>query len=480
LELPKLTDFESVHLIDDRQPLKTLDYRLFAQDMFIHWTRQMTAAVRNNGNQKQLITVGQDEAGLGDSPNIQFFAPEIDFTSLHNWWANDDLVWDGVLAKTPSKLSLMEETGVMFYERADSDKPWRSEQDVSNLLERKMALSFAVDGAGFIEWVWNTNPYMNSTNEVGIGFLRVDGSAKPELEPFLAIAKFMREYGQLLKERQPEPMLLVIPHSHMFSPRSFASEATRRCVRAMYYHCGVPVQAVSEYTIGDFAGEANLIVVPAPRALTGKCWDALVARATRGATVALSGVIDADEHWLPVERSSLFGATEVEPVSQTESFTLNGKDYLLRFEGEKIQRIEKAVDRSALARPRPLDASRVLVKKVGSGSLVWSPLPLELGDSMEALVAFYRMALAQARVGPIFSASPRTPSVLVLPSVFRDVVLYTFVSEIDRDTTLQVTHSETRTRFTVNVPAGRTAMVILDRRNGKLLTSQSRAVSENR
>ncbi|HEX6283340.1 MAG TPA: hypothetical protein VFZ71_00640, partial [Pyrinomonadaceae bacterium] len=85
LELPKLQDFESVHLIDERQPLKTLDYRLFAQDMFIRWTRQMTTAVRSNGNRNQLITVGQDEAGLGDSPNIQFFAREIDFTSLHNW-----------------------------------------------------------------------------------------------------------------------------------------------------------------------------------------------------------------------------------------------------------------------------------------------------------------------------------------------------------------------------------------------------------
>lgn len=491
-DLPKFQDFDSVNLIDERQPLKTLDYRLFAQEMFIRWTRQMTTAVRSNGNRKQLITVGQDEAGLGDSPNIQFFAPEIDFTSLHNWWANDDLVWDGVLAKAPSKLSLMEETGVMFYERADSDAPWRSEQEASNLLERKMALSFAVDGAGFIEWIWNTNPYMNSTNEVGIGFHRLDGSAKPELEPFLAIAKFMSEYGQLLKERLPEPVLLVIPHSHMFTPRNFAYEATRRCVRAMYYHCGVPVQAVSEYTIGDYAGEAKLIVVPAPRALNEKCWETLVARARRGAVVAVSGVIDADEHWQPVARSSLFGATDVEPVQQTEAIAISGRVYLLRFEGEKIQRIEKGRIRSASARPGPLEASRVqdqtkgqeastvLVKRVGSGSLLWSPLPLELGDSMEALVAFYRMALALARVGPVFSATPRTPSVLVLPSVFRDVVLYTFVSEIDRDTSLQITHLETRTRFPVNIAAGRTAMMIVDRRNGKLLTSQSRVVSENR
>lgn len=446
LELPKLQDFESVHLIDDRAPLKTVDYRLFAQDMFIRWTRQMTTAVRSNGNPKQLITVGQDEAGLGDSPNMQFFAPHVDFTSLHNWWANDDLVWDSVLAKVPSRASLMEETGVMFYERAEGDRPWRSEQEVSNLLERKMALSFAADGAGFIEWIWNTNPYMNSTNEVGIGFHRVDGTAKPELEPFLAIAKFMAQHGQRLRDRQPEPVVMLIPHTHMFSPRSFAYEATRRCVRAMYYHCGVPMQAIGEYAFADHrAYPAKLIVVPAPRVLTPKCWDALHERMNRGATVAISGlVLNADEY------SS--------PVAQTESFGVGARNYLVRFEGEKIQRIEKTRIQNS--------NGRAVVIPYGPGRLIRTELPLELGDSMEALVAFYQLAMTHAGVAPSFTVHPKTPAVLVLPSVFRDVVLYTFVSETSRDTTMQVTDRQTKARFSVSVPAGRTAMVMLDRRSG--------------
>src|SRR5262249_21888871 len=296
LELPKLQDFESVNLIDDRLPLTTLDYRLFAQDMFIRWVRQVTPAIRSNGNTKQLITVGQDEGGLADSPNIQFFAKEIDFASLHNWWNNDDLLWDSVLGKVPSKLNLMEETGVMFYEKADGGAPWRSETDVANLLERKMALSFAADGAGFVEWIWNTNPYMNSTNEVGIGFHRVDGTAKPELEPFLRIAKFMSQHGQLLNDREPEPVAMVIPHSQMFSPSSFAQAATRRAVRALYYHCGVPVQAVSEYTIGEYAGQAKLIIVPSPRVLNEKCRDAFGTEGERGATIAISGPFHEDDH----------------------------------------------------------------------------------------------------------------------------------------------------------------------------------------
>ena len=457
LEVPKVQDFESVNLIDERRPLKSLDFRLFAQDMFIRWVRQMTTAIRSNGNSKQLITVGQDENGLGDSPNPQFFAREIDFTSLHNWWNNDDLVWDSVVGKPPSKMMVMEETGVMFYEKSDGGAPWRSEEEVSRLLERKMALSFAADGSGFIEWVWNTNPYMFSTNEVGIGFHRVDGTAKPELEPFLRIAKFMAQHGQRLRDRVSEPVAMVIPHSQMFSPRSFAHEATRKCVRAMYYYCGVPMQAVSEYTLQEYAGQAKLIVVPSPRVLTDKCWDLLLAEIRRGATVAISGPIDTDDHWLPVKRSNLFGSpAETVPIAESELITIGARPYSVRYEGDKMQRIEKAVVKGS--------SSRTIVQPYGLGRVVWSPLPLEVGDSMSAIAAFYRQALALARVAPVFTATPRTPDLLILPSVFRDVVLYTFVSEASRDVRMTVMHVETRHRFNVVVPAGRTAMMFVNRK----------------
>lgn len=460
-DLPRLQDFESVNLIDDRVPLKTLDYRLFAQDMFIRWIRQMRTAIRSNGNTRQLITVGQDEAGLGDSPNMQFFANEVDFGSLHNWWANDDLVWDSVLAKTPSKLNLMEETGVMFYEKADGGAPWRSEEDVSNLLERKLAISFAADGAGFIEWIWNTNPYMNSTNEVGIGFHRVDGSAKPELEPFLRIAKFMSQHSQYLKDRVPEPVAMVIPHSQMFSPRSFAQEATRRCVRAMYYHCGTAVQAVSEYKVPEYLDQAKLIIIPSPVVIAEKSWVALVEQIGRGATVALSGALDLDG--LPGSRFSA-QTMKNSPIAESETIRIGNDEFLLRYEGEKMQRLEKAVDRSSLGQPvQPLNVP------YDTGRLVWSPLPLELGDSIAALAAFYNFALSATRISPIFTVTPLTPGVLVLPSLFREVVLYTFISETDRDTQMHVTHLESQTRFPVSVPAQRTAMVLLERRTGKII-----------
>jgi hypothetical protein len=233
----------------------------------------------------------------------------------------------------------------------------------------------------------------------------------------------------------------------------------------MYYHCGVPMQAVSEYTLADFSLNAKLIIVPSPGVLTQKCWDALLAAAKAGATVAISGVIDEDEYGMPVERSKLFEeAVKSATVSPSEAIAIGSENFVIRYEGEKMQRIEKAVTKSRA----PFSVAH------GSGYLVWSPLPLELGDSTVALVAFYKLALAQARIAPIFTVEPQSPSVLVFPSMFRDVVLYTFINETDKNAPIKLTDLATRARLDVTVLAGRTTMVIVDRKSGTILSRDYR------
>src|SRR3990172_4813387 len=149
ISLPKFEEFADLNIFDDRRPLKVVDYRLFAQDMFRGWIGEMTNALRSNGNTHQLITVGQDEGGTNDSPNNQFMGDALGFTSMHNWWLNDDLVWDNIVTKNPGVPNLLEETGVMFYEEMDGSA-WRTEEEAAALLERKLAISIGAGGAGFI------------------------------------------------------------------------------------------------------------------------------------------------------------------------------------------------------------------------------------------------------------------------------------------------------------------------------------------
>ncbi len=258
LELPSLDDFKPGSGGADR---RVREYRLFAQATFPRWVAEMREALRASGNPRQLVTVGQDEAGTNDSPNNLFaVADSVDFTCLHNWWLNDALVWDNVMTTAPGKMNLVEETGVMFSGRPAGIEPgW--EQYARNLLERKMALSVA-QTAGFVEWVWNSNCYMPSDNEAAIGLLRADGTAKPELEPLIGIARFAAEARRHLVGREVEPVLLVVPHADMFGTRNTATDATKAAVRALVYGCRVGVSAISEYALAPAQPAPRVAVVP--------------------------------------------------------------------------------------------------------------------------------------------------------------------------------------------------------------------------
>src|SRR3989304_3884937 len=103
---------------------------------------------------------------------------------------------------------LVEETGIMFYEKMDGSA-WRTEEEARNLME----------------WIWNTNPYMDSDNEAAIGLHRADGSAKPELESVRTFARWFAANAGHMQGRRTEDVLMVIPHSQMFSTRNFAPAA---------------------------------------------------------------------------------------------------------------------------------------------------------------------------------------------------------------------------------------------------------------
>ncbi|MGB2868867.1 MAG: hypothetical protein WBD36_10475 [Bacteroidota bacterium] len=462
LDLPSDNDFSDVNIFDDRRPVKAIDYRLFAQEKFREWVVQMTAAVRSNGNQHQLVTVGQDEGGTGESPANPFFGDAVDFTCIHNWWLNDDLVWDNVMTKVPGKANLVEETGVMFYETMGGNA-WRTEEEARDLLERKLAISIGAGGAGFLQWIWNTNPYMQSDNEAAIGFFRTDGTAKPELDPFLKFSGFFAKHRELMRGRRKEDVLIVIPHSEIFSTRNLATEATKRCVRTLAYRLNTPVASVSEYKIDTLTRTPALIIAPSPRIFQQKGWDELMKLVEKGSTLLVTGALDADDHWMPVERGKGLGfSTKTEPVAQEELLEIENEQYQVSFRGNKIERAEKA-------RIEGSGHSSVLSVQRGKGRILWSLLPVELSDSVEAIAALYKHAIEQTGVSPLISIEKKDPSILCLPTAFEDTILFALVSEGDHDGEVELVHKESGKRISVTVPAQRTVILFLGRKDGEVV-----------
>lgn len=461
LALPKLEEFSDVIFFDTGRPLKVIDYRLFAQEMVTRWADEMRELVRANGNPNQLVTIGQDEGGTSDRPGPQFYARGVDFTCLHNWWNNDDLLWDSVMTKVPGKLNLVEETGVMFYEKMDGSA-WRTEDDARNLLERKLAISLCGNSAGFIEWVWNTNPYMASDNEAAIGVFRAGGTAKPELDAIERCAKFFSSNRRFITGKVDEDILMVISHSNQFSTRDLTTEATRRCVRVMSYYHHLPLAAVSEYGVEKLTLRPKLIILPSSRTLNERAWSSLLSLVEGGSALLVTGAIDADDHWLPVHRMKALGiGSVIRPIAEEEPLVIDGTNFLLGFRGDKVQRVEKGVIPGN-------QASSVQNISHGKGTIFWSPLPVELAENPDAASALYRSVLNQAGIGPVVEVENADTSVLVLPAIYEKAVLCTFVSESDREEVMTIRFRGVRNA--ISVPPERTAMVLLDRTSGEVIS----------
>ena len=456
LVLPPVADFTDTNLLGGRKPLKALDYRLFAQEMFRRWTQTMAAAIKEAGGSEALVTVGQDEGGVVERPSNHLFGDAVDLTSIHTWWFNDDQLWDIVTSTLPTRPNLVQETGVMHYETADG-RAWRTEDQVRDLLERKLALAVGVGGAGFIQWAWHTNPYLPSDNEAAIGLMRVDGSFKPEFAAWRGMARFAVQAAPHMSGRVRNDVLLVIPHANQFSVRSQAVEATRRAVRTMHHDCRVAMSAASEFGLDAWPGTPKLVVLPSPRILSGAAWTRLMVWVEQGTTLAVTGPFDDDEHWLPSGRMASLGLSPaVRPVMPEETVFVDGVRHDIRYRGEKMQRVEAAVTTGE-------PAVRLLTH--GRGRVVWSPLPLEMSDESAATAALYRFALRTAGVTPVCTTDAPS-SVLVYAARFARHTLYTIVSETSGDLEVQVTDTETGTTHHARVAGGRAALILIDRQTG--------------
>ena len=186
--------------------------------------------------------------------------------------------------------------------------------------------------------------------------------------------------------------MLLVPRSQMASPRSQAIEATRRAVRVLTNHLHAPVRAVSELDLEASLGAPRIIVAPAPRLLTDPAWQQLLAAVERGATLLVTGAIDADEQWRPVKRTKALGlAAASRPVASLERIVIGGTPFAVGFRGQQLERVDTAFIPGEFA---------ATVHRVGrgKGAILWMPVPVEISDSVDATVALYRAAFAQAGV----------------------------------------------------------------------------------
>lgn len=443
IDLPADEDFDDAYAFGTRRPYRALDYARFAQDAFSRWAREMRAALAAGGSAAP-VTVGQDEAGLLASPSPLVHHAEVHCTSMHTWWNNDALLWDGVLSKATGRPLLVSETGVMPRELLDSEAV-RSAADAARLLSRKLVYAFAGGAFGVVQWCYETNPYMDSDNEVAIGLKRVDGSTKPEHAVLASLAGFMAQHRQRFDGHVAPDVALIVPTGDQLSVRNTALAATRAAIRALSGDLRVPVRAVAETRAAEDLGAPRLIVLPACRGIAEKAWQAIADTVEAGATLVCSGWFEADDAGVPASRLDL-ARRPLAAVEPAGGETLE----VVRFPGTLPESWFAAATAGSRSWSR------------GRGHVLHHPLPLEWAEPTPMLTRFYSDALALARVTP--RVEVEGPSALLVVSVvpFARDWLIAAVNESPVDVRVALRRPGAVTRATLEVRAGWGRLAWLD------------------
>ncbi|MFC5470532.1 beta-galactosidase [Cohnella suwonensis] len=449
-------NFDIMDMRDGKRGTRWLDYCLFSMDMFNRWASELSAAIKS-ACPGHLVAVGQDEGLKDQRPTPLFYEEASDYTTVHSWWQNDNLVWDGIFTKSPDKPNLVQETGIMYVETAEG-RAKRSEEELYRLLERKYAYAFATGGAGAVQWIWNTNAYMDNANESHIGALRADGTEKPEALVSYDFGRFIGEIRDLFAERRLEDVAVVFPYANDFSNRRFAYEATTKLTRALSYGLKTPFRAVSPYKLGVLKrNPAKLIALPSPYNVEEETLRELLAIAeTTGATLLVTGPLGIDEYWRWTDRfKELAGSRRLVNASREERLVIGETPFPVSFGDSKIAEIAKETPTGGSASP-----SRVVEIPLGAGRLVWCPLPVELNERSETMLALYRHALALSgfRAEMTWAKGGDEPGVYGRKLAFGEGALYVFVSEQAEAADIEIEDPVTGRRYAFSLPEERSVL----------------------
>jgi endo-1,4-beta-mannosidase len=458
---PNDQDMSAQSANDGGHPLAIFDFELFSQDSFAAWADKMRQTIRDTGS-KQLITIGQDEGGALSSPSPSFFKKSVDFSTMHSWWMNDDLLWDSLAVRQAGMPMLVQETGVMA-EIGPDGRPRRTPQADAALLEKKFGIA-AATGAGAIEWLWNVNALMRSQQEITIGAVRPDGTEKPEAQVLRAYANFAKAIQGRLSDPVPEEVTILTSQAAQFSVLGgLAIDAQHRAVRAMNYACHISARMVSENNIDDIEG-SKLVILASAQLLQDTTWQSLMTYVDKGGNLVVTGPAERDEHWQPGNRLRQLG------IDATAA-TLDYRDTTIAMGAENIEASFASAAQKALETSILPDGRSYMEVKHGKGTIFIVAAPVELAESPDSAAAVYRHVLSSLKIAPEFEAAHLPHGVLVRTEIMKDSVLYLFVSESSRNEDIDLRDKLTGAHLKLTLPASRTRLLLLDRATGAVLAS---------
>jgi hypothetical protein len=283
---------------------------------------------------------------------------------------------------------------------------------------------------------------------------RSDGSAK-------VWQPMMQKIGDFAEHAAPSATAITLPQIAIVLPQSlqlsvwnaFSLEAQQKSVRALYNYTRAEAYAVGEYQIEDL-GNPKLIILPSPYLLTDHAWQTILDRVKAGSLLLTSGIIDNDPHFDATGRQKEAGLDYSHGLLTARENVLHGPggEARLTYSGNKTTYLDRAV----LA-----DGSTWTTANLGQGKVLFSSLPLELNDNIQAIADVYKWAEKQAGITPTYTTSVSDAGVLICPTKFPHATLYIVASESGTASKVSFQDVGSKQSFSGTIDPGRAAMLLV-------------------
>lgn len=373
------------------------DFYEFAADSFAGWSREIRRIVREHAP-SMLVMIGHDEWFRVPTQQREAYEGNIDLVNWHQWH------WEGVifneynLNRVRGLPCCGQEMGILCYK--DQRNAERiSETEMRDQLERKLIYCLG----NWIQWQSHCDPVMDVYKENRLGFLRVDGTER-RMGGLIRLLGFLEKgmARRLMRRREDrEQLAIVIPTSVWFSSdKHLAVRATRQAFTAMHYYLKRQPYTILEDLLCDDnrvqIGWPAVVVVPSPTLLRERAWQHLLKMVhDEGVTLLVTGSIQQDEYWRRCERLAKIGIQcETSNLATVERLRVSDRTYDCTFR----EAINCGLPAKGLLRAVPGDAGigEPVEIQMGTGRIIYCPVPVELADDIEPTVSLYQQTLHDA------------------------------------------------------------------------------------
>jgi hypothetical protein len=242
----------------------------------------------------------------------------------------------------------------------------------------------------------------------------------------------------------------------------------QKAVRALYHYARSTAFAVGEYQLSQMP-DAKLIIVPAPWVLNQKAWGLLMGNVRAGATLLISGRVDADEHWVAVpERMQEWlvpsGNVKYAPADLTT------REVDVEWPGG-IAHLSYSEDKTTYAQRGVLGNGQTFDDiSLGKGHIFYFAVPLELSDQLDEIGRTYKYAMKRAGVSSPYETSCEDPGILICPTQLPEATLYVLTSESSDTDTVEFRDKLSGKDLQVRLAAGRAALMLVGK-DGRIIAS---------